>query len=392
MDNVYGKKVEKQKESILNSDAAPGIILLVATVAALLFANTPLKNIYDTLVYNLKIGEEFNVHFLVNDFLMAIFFIVVGCEIKREIVYGKLSNIKQAAFPVLAAVGGMVMPAIIFSIFNFHTVLEVGVGVPLSTDIAFAIGIFAILKDRVNQSLKIFLLTLAVVDDLLSIVIIGVFYSSNIRILGIIAAVILTIILLCIRKIDKLNNLYTYLFVGLLLWMAMLYSGVHSTLSGVILAFCIPVHDENNRHIDLNYKLQHTLEGFSNFVILPLFAFINTGIAFGGNLDFDKDITLLIGIVLGLCVGKPLGIVGFGYIGNLLNVAQKPESSSWYDIFIVSVIAGIGFTMSLFITEIAFANREIEINVAKVSILIAAIISILASYIFTMFNRKNMKF
>lgn len=380
---------KEEKGSILNSDAAPGILLLVATVAALLFANTPLKNIYYTVVYNLKIGEEFNIHFLVNDFLMAIFFIVVGCEIKREIVYGKLSSIKQAAFPVLAAVGGMAVPAIIFSIFNFNTNLEVGVGIPLSTDIAFAIGIFAILKDRVNQSLKIFLLTLAVVDDLLSIVIIGVFYSSHIRISGIVVAIILTIVLLCIRKVEKLNNLYIYLIVGLMLWLAMLYSGVHSTLSGVILAFCIPVHDEYNRHIDLNYKLQHALEGFSNFIILPLFAFTNTGIAFGGNLDFSNDMTLLIGIVLGLCVGKPLGIVGFGYIGNLLNIAKKPENSKWYDIFIVSVIAGIGFTMSLFITEIAFANREVEINVAKVSILVAAIVSILASYIFTMFHRKK---
>jgi len=380
--------IEEKNNDLLKLEVAPGILLLAATIAALIFANTPLKNFYNAFVYEFCINEEFNIHFLVNDFLMSIFFVVVGCEIKREIAFGKLSSIKQASFPILAAVGGMAIPALIFTIFNFNTVLEIGVGIPLSTDIAFAVGIFALLKDRINHTLKIFLLTLAVVDDLLSIVIIGAFYSSGIRITGLIGVAILTIILLCIRYFEKLNNLYTYIILGLVLWIVVFYSGIHSTLSGVILAFCIPVYDKEHRDKDLSYKLQHSLENFSNFIVLPLFAFTNTGITLGGNIDLESDFTLFLGIILGLCVGKPVGILGFSYLGNFINIAKKPDKSSWYDILIVSVIAGIGFTMSLFITEIAFKNRTVEINVAKISILIAAVISIIFSYILTVFNKK----
>ena len=218
------------KGSIVSSEAFPGMLLLGATILALILANTELEKFYNYILFELKIGEEFNLHLFVNDFLMAIFFLFVGCEIKRELVYGKLSSIKKASFPVLAAIGGMVAPALIFTLFNYNSGFEIGAGVPLSTDIAFAIGIFSILESRMNSSLKLFLLTLAVVDDLLSIIIIGVFYSSNIRITGIIISIVLTIILFSIKFFNKKNKLYPYIILGLALWIAVFYSGIHSTL------------------------------------------------------------------------------------------------------------------------------------------------------------------
>lgn len=381
------KEDTKEKgTSIKDSEAFPGILLLCVTVLSLILANTPLKTYYNYFLYDIGFGEEFNIHFFINDFLMAIFFLVVGCEIKREIVFGKLSSFKQASFPVITAIGGMAAPALIFTLFNYKSVFEIGVGIPLSTDIAFAIGIFAILKDKVNPSLKLFLLTLAVVDDLLSIVIIALFYTDEIRMIGIVATVILIALLLLVRRFEKVNNLYTYLILGLFLWAAVFYSGLHATLSGVILAFCISVYDEENREKDLSHKLQHSLEGVTNLVILPLFAFANTGISLGGNLNFKQNYTLMLGIIFGLVVGKPLGIMLFGYIGNLIKIANKPEGTSWMDMLIVAVIAGIGFTMSLFISEIAFEGEAIEINVAKISILISAVISTVLAYILTLFK------
>lgn len=383
------KDTKEKKRSVKESDSFPGIILLSVTILALILANTSFDTYYEYFLYQVGFGEQFNIHFLINDFLMAMFFLVVGCEIKREIVLGKLSTFKQASFPVITAIGGMVVPALIFTLFNYGSEFQNGVGIPLSTDIAFAIGIFAILKHRLNPSLKLFLLTLAVVDDLLSIVIIALFYTDQIRVIGIMATAILIAILLLIRKIQPINNLYTYLIFGLFLWIAVLYSGIHATLSGVILAFCIPVYDETNRQNDLSYKLQHGLEGIANLVILPLFAFANTGIKLGGDLNLSQNYTLMMGIIFGLVVGKPLGITLFGYIADILKVTNKPEETKWDDLFVVSIISGIGFTISLFISEIAFSGEIITINVAKISILISAMISTILAFVLAVLKTKK---
>lgn len=381
-------KNNKKNKSIVESEAFPGILLLAVTILALILANTTLDKFYNYILYDLKFGEEFNLHLIINDFLMAIFFLVVGCEIKRELLYGKLSSFKQASFPVIAAVGGMVAPALIFTLFNYHSGFEIGAGIPLSTDIAFAIGIFSILESRLNISLKLFLLTLAVVDDLLSIIIIGVFYSSNIRISGIIISIIIVIALFCVRFFNKRNKLYPYLILGLALWVSIFYSGIHSTLSGVLLAFSIPVLNDKDRDRDLSYKIQHKLEKFSNYVILPLFAFANTGINLGGNLNLSKDYPLMIGIISGLVIGKPVGIMTFGYLGSLIGVTRKPKDTTWYDILEVSILAGIGFTMSLFVSEIAFVGEEVELSVSKISVLIAAVISIIVAIILTSIGER----
>lgn len=385
------ENTDKKNFKFTESDAFPGILLLIATIIALIFANTPLRGIYERLLYEIKIGEEFNLHFFINDFLMAIFFLVVGFEIKRELVYGKLSSIKQASFPIIAAIGGMTFPALIFTFFNYDTPLEIGVGIPLSTDIAFAIGLFSILKNKLNKTLEVFLLTLAVVDDLLSIVIIGVFYSLGIKKLGLFIALGIILIILAVRKYDRTNKIYVYMFLGLCLWAAILYSGVHSTISGVILAFCMPIFDEDKRHLDLSYKLQHKLEGISNQIILPLFAFANTGIVLGGGINLSEDLPLMLGIILGLSIGKPVGIMLFSYIGYLLKISNKPKDATWYDVFVVAVIAGIGFTMSLFISEIAFQNEAIEITESKISILISSVISTILSVIFAFLSKRQKK-
>lgn len=385
--NIEGNN---NKKSIIQSEAFPGILLVIATVLALILANTPLDRYYEYILKEIRFGE-FNLHVFINDFLMAIFFLVVGCEIKREIVFGKLSNIRAASFPVIAAVGGMIAPALIFTLFNYNSGFEIGAGIPLSTDIAFAIGIFTILSKRLNLSLKVFLLTLAVVDDLLSIVIIGIFYSSKFNITAIIAAVILTIILFLIKPLNKKNRLWPYIILGLGLWIATYFSGIHATISGVILALSLPLTKNGDKNDDLSLKVQHGLEPYSNYLILPLFAFSNTGINLSGSINLFKEYPLMTGIVLGLVVGKPLGIMTFTYIASLLGMTSKPKNVSWFDIFAVSILAGIGFTMSIFVAELAFKGTAEELNASKVSILTASIISILLAFLVSLLKRKKVE-
>lgn len=380
----------KKKKSIVHSEAFPGILLVIATVGALILANTPLDRYYEYILKDIGFGE-FNLHIFINDFLMAIFFLVVGCEIKREIVFGKLSNIRAASFPVIAAIGGMVAPAIIFTLFNYNSGFEIGAGIPLSTDIAFAIGIFVILSKRLNLSLKVFLLTLAVVDDLLSIVIIGIFYSSKFNITAIIIALVLIVILFLIKPLNKKNRLWPYIILGLGLWIATYFSGIHATISGVILALSLPLTKDGDKDNDLSLKVQHSLEPISNYFILPLFAFSNTGINLSGSIDLFKEYPLMMGIVMGLVVGKPIGIMTFTYIASLLGITKKPNNASWFDVFAVSILAGIGFTMSIFVSELAFKGIAEELNASKISILSASIISIILVLIITLFSKNKEK-
>ncbi|MBC5626961.1 Na+/H+ antiporter NhaA [Clostridium sp. NSJ-49] len=380
----------KKKKSIVHSEAFPGILLVIATVLALILANTPLDKYYEYILKDIGFGE-FNLHVLINDFLMAIFFLVVGCEIKREAVFGKLSNIKAASFPIIAAIGGMVAPAIIFTLFNYNSGFEIGAGIPLSTDIAFAIGIFTILSKRLNPSLKVFLLTLAVVDDLLSIVIIGIFYSSKFNITAIIAAIVLIVILFLIKTLNKKNRLWPYMIVGFCLWLATYFSGIHATIAGVILALSLPLTKDGNKSNDLSLRVQHGLEPLTNYFILPLFAFANTGVNLSGSINLFKEYPLMTGIVLGLVIGKPIGIMTFTYIASLFGITKKPNNASWFDVFAVSVLAGIGFTMSIFVSELAFKGSLEELNASKVSILSASVISIIFAFIVSLFNKKKVK-
>lgn len=377
--------------NIIKSEAFPGVMLLIATIIALIIANSPLRNIYTDMLHHTYIMPGFTLHAFINDFLMSIFFLVVGCEIKKEIVEGHLSNIKKASFPIIAAFGGVIVPAIIFFILNRNTQFMDGLGVPISTDIAFAIGAFVLFKDKLNSSLKVFLLTLAVVDDLISIIIIGVFYSSHINFGALVIAIAIILMLIMIKKYNNKNKLYPYLILGLALWFFVYQSGVHATISGVILAMLIPIASKEKKDNCLNERIEHSFAPISSFLILPLFAFANTGINLNINSSISGSSTLISGIVIGLVIGKPLGIMLFTYIGTKINLLEKPKGVLWLDVLCVAMLAGIGFTMSIFVSEIAFVGNSAVLDIAKVSILIAAVLSCLLALIGTTYSSKLKK-
>lgn len=368
--------------------------IIVATMLALFVYNSPLRPYYDYLLNDFYIRPNISIHNIINDFLMSIFFLVAGLEIKHEVLYGNLSTFKKASFSIIASIGGVIFPALIYIVFNKNTPFINGFCIPISTDIAFAVGIFLIFSKRFDPSLKIFLLSLAVVDDLVSIVAIGTIYSLNIEMIYLVIAILILITLLIANKIFKIESTLYYLISGLFLWYFINLSGIHSTISGILLALVIPSSSYGFKKSCLE-KLQEILVPFNSLIIMPLFAFANTGIAISFNLDIFKNNTLFYGIVFGLCIGKPLGIMSFAYIGNLIGISEKPKGISWLGIFFVSLIAGIGFTMSIFISEIAFSNDASLINLAKMSILFSCMISILFSTVFislyTFFKRITIR-
>ncbi|MGL5345830.1 MAG: Na+/H+ antiporter NhaA [Peptostreptococcaceae bacterium] len=357
----------------------PGGLLILATIVSLLISNSPLKEHYHHLISEITIFNHFNLHMIVNDLLMAIFFLYVGLEIKQEILYGNLSSFKKASFPIISAFGGVLVPSIIFLIFNGNNEFANGVGIPISTDIAFAVGIFMILKNKIDPNLKIFLLSLAVVDDLISILVIGILYSSDINMTFICLGFITFCILLIMNKKSKINKPLPYLLVGALLWLFVYASGVHATISGVLLAITIPCSSENNSKLSLAKFLEHKLTPLCNLIILPLFALINTAITFNININISSVTNLVLGIIVGLSVGKPLGIMLFSFIATKLNITEKPTNTSWISLFCVSTLAGIGFTMSIFVSEIAFLGNGSIVDISKISILVASLLSIIST-------------
>lgn len=318
----------------------PGGLLIFATLISFIIANSNLKESYHHLIGGVTLFGHFNVHMIVNDFLMAIFFLLVGLEIKQEILYGNLSSFKKASFPVISAIGGVLVPALIFLFFNGNNEFASGIGVPISTDIAFAVGMFMILKNKLNPSLKIFLLSLAVVDDLISILVIGVLYSSNVNIIALILALTTFVILIVMNEKLNINKTVPYLIVGFILWIFIYTSGVHATISGVILAVAIPASINNNKE-SLSKTLEHKLTPLCNYLILPLFALINTAITININTNIASVNNLILGIVIGLSVGKPLGIMLFSFIATKLHITEKPDNASWSSVFCVSTLAGI---------------------------------------------------
>ena len=368
----------KLKE-ITKSEVFTGVLLIIATIVSLIIANSRFGQAYNNF-FTYPIIGEFNVHLIINDFLMAIFFLFVGLEIKHEILYGRLSSFKKASFPIIAAIGGVLLPAIIFTIINLGTPFSDGIGIPISTDIAFVVGIFMILEHKLNPLLKIFLLSLAVVDDLISILVIGVLYSSNINVWCLLIAMIILLILFAMAR-NKIDNITIYLLVGLVLWFFIYYSGVHATISGVLLASSIPSKKFKKSKESMLNRLVHKLEPICNLFILPLFALCNTDIVLDLNANFSLDHTLILGIIAGLVVGKPLGIMLFTWVATKLKITEKPKGVDWLSVLPVSILAGIGFTMSIFVSEIAFKGNHELINLSKISILLSAVISIIITYI-----------
>ena len=366
---VTGRRLKQVNPEILTS-----ILLVSATILALIMSNTGLREEYHYVFNDIKIFGEFNLHLLINDLLMAIFFLVVGCEIKYEILHGHLSSVKKAAFPVVAACGGVALPAIIFLMSNYNTRFSNGIGIPISTDIAFAVGVFMVLKNKLDPSLKVFLLSLAVVDDLISILVIGIAYSSDINLVGIIGAIGVMCILIYKNKILKVKKAMPYMVVGIALWFFVYISKIHSTISGVLLAMCLPANSDNSDKSVLE-NVNDNLSPLCNYLILPLFAFSNTGINLSANVNYSELKTLIKGIMGGLIIGKPLGIMLFSYIGVKLHLIEKPKDTTWSSLLQVAILAGIGFTMSIFVTEIAFSGNQDIIDASKICILVSGVLS-----------------
>ena len=370
-------------KAFFESEKAGGIILIFATLFSLLLANSIFQTAYLQL-WNYEIGNHSLVEWI-NDGLMTIFFLLIGLELEREVYIGELSSLKKASLPLIGALGGMVVPALIYLYFNFGTSTQSGAGIPMATDIAFAIGILSLLGNRVPISLKIFLTALAVIDDLGAIIIIAVFYTSTISFLNLGIALGIMAFLFVLNRL-KVNSFFPYIIGGILMWYFMLNSGVHATITGVLLAFVIPFGDGNKKNI--SYKLQHILHKPVAFIILPLFALANTCIVLNSNWYEGLSHSNSIGIILGLIIGKPLGIWLFSYLGVLIGIGVLPKSLQWKNIFGAGILGGIGFTMSIFISLLAFNNDEDSIN-SKIAILIASTIAAIVGFIYLKFNLKR---
>lgn len=375
----------KHLHRFFSSDASGGIILIIAAVVAMLMANIGVTSgwyhaFLETPV-QLRVGAlEINKNMLlwINDALMAVFFLLIGLEVKRELMQGSLASLRQAAFPIIAAIGGMIVPALLYLAFNYaDPITREGWAIPAATDIAFALGVLALLGN-VPLALKIFLMALAIIDDLGAIVIIALFYTSDLSLLslGVAACAILVLAALNLCGVRRTG---IYILVGVVLWTAVLKSGVHATLAGVIVGFFIPLKEKHGR--SPAKRLEHVLHPWVAYLILPLFAFANAGVSLQGVTIDGLTSVLPLGIIAGLLIGKPLGISLFCWLALRLKVAQLPEGTNFQQIMAVGILCGIGFTMSIFIASLAFGNVDPElINWAKLGILIGSLLSAVIGY------------
>ncbi|MBS9424643.1 Na+/H+ antiporter NhaA [Photorhabdus caribbeanensis] len=369
----------------LKLEAAGGLLLIIAAIIALIMANSPLQDIYQQFL-NLPVVVQFaaleiNKPLLlwINDGLMAVFFLIVGLEVKRELLEGSLAGRDKAVFPVIAAIGGMVAPALIYLLFNGNDEFtRQGWAIPAATDIAFALGVMALLSKRVPTELKVFLLALAIIDDLGVIVIIALFYTKTVSLvaLGLSAAMIALLVWMNWRGVEKTS---AYLVVGAILWVCILKSGVHATLAGVIIGFLIPLRSQNGH--SPSESLEHGLHPWVAYLILPLFAFANAGVVLNGvTLNGLTDI-LPLGIAAALSLGKPLGIFLFSYISIKIGFAKLPQQINLKQIFAVSVLCGIGFTMSIFISGLAFEGVDESFSIySRLGILMGSTIAAFMGY------------
>ncbi|MCX5861605.1 MAG: Na+/H+ antiporter NhaA [Deltaproteobacteria bacterium] len=370
-------KLSKLFEEFFESEQVSGIILILCTVTSIVIANSYFGKDYLDF-WHTKIGFEiggialkYSLEHWINDGLMAIFFLLIGLEIERELYVGELSDLKNATLPVFAAIGGMCTPALLHFLLNRGTETQAGVGIPMATDIAFALGVLALLGSRVTISLKIFLAALAIIDDLGAIVIIALFYVGDLSLLYLGLALGIYVGLLILNRLG-VHRLLFYLIPGFVMWYIMLKSGIHATIAGVLLAFAIPFArgDEESP----SYKLQHFLHKPVAFIIMPLFALANTGIALTGNWIEGLATSNSLGIFAGLFFGKPLGIALFSVLAVKLGLSQLPGDVSWRNIIGAGFLGGIGFTMSIFITLLAFGNPEI-VQSSKISILVGSLVA-----------------
>ncbi len=384
-------------EEFIKKESASGIILILATFFALILSNTFLSPWYQSFLHipvEIRVGAlhlDKSLYHWVNDGLMAIFFLLIGLEVKRELLEGHLSSMRQIALPGIAALGGMLVPAMIYLAFNAGDPIAVnGWAIPTATDIAFALGILSLLGKRVPVSLKIFLMALAIIDDLGAIVIIALFYTTDLSTLSIIVAA-LSLLTLVALNLFGVSKKAAYFVVGIILWVSVLKSGVHATLAGVALAFTIPLHakDEHGQSISPLKDIEHGLHFWVAFFILPLFAFVNAGVDVTQISLQQMSGSVPMGIMLGLFIGKQLGVFGFSWLAIKFKLASLPEGSNWRQLYGVSVLTGIGFTMSLFIVSLAFEDDQLFQFTDRLAILIASFISAIVGYLLLKTNKRT---
>lgn len=383
---IIKKQLISPIQEFIKDSRAVGITLLVCTIISLVLANSQWKDAYVQFM-------EREVHLLpflqlphsilhwINDGLMTLFFFLVGMEIKRELLIGELSSIKKASLPIAAALGGMLVPAGIYAIFNASTPYHSGWGIPMATDIAFSLGVASLLGSRVPVTLKIFLMALAIIDDLGAILVIAVFYGGDISWYYLLGAAVLLGILHLLNKLRG-NKWWVTLVIGLLVWYCIFNSGIHATIAGVLVAFLVPLERLSN--------YEHALHDPVNFIILPLFALANTAIVIPGNFSEAITTSLSWGVLAGLVLGKPIGITLASWITVATGLGERPSGTNWMQLIGMGALAGIGFTMSIFITMLAFSDPVTQ-NIAKLAILIGAVVSVAAGLLILFLSGKPKK-
>lgn len=396
MKNKINKKNFDPFLHFFKNESASGLILLICAIIAIIFANSSFAIIYDNILHtHITIGyKEFSLSMSVlhwiNDGLMAIFFFVVGMEIKREVVFGELKSLKKTILPISAAIGGMVVPAIIYALFNYKEPTIAGWGIPMATDIAFALGILSLVGRKAPKGIIIFLTALAIVDDLGAIIVIAIFYTSQISWGALIIGSIILISLILVNRF-KVKFTAIYVILGILLWICILKSGIHATIAGVLLGMVLPVGKNINEFkTSILYRLEHILTPWSSFVVMPVFALANSGIA----IDINSISTIILtpvslGIIFGLVIGKQIGIFGVSYILVKFKIAKLPSQVTKRHLYGASVLGGVGFTMSLFVSSLSFSDEAV-LSSAKISIMIASILAaILGTIIFKLIKFKG---
>lgn len=379
--------------NFIKLESASAFILLAYAVLALLLSNSPWSVYYNALLHQPISLHFYNVQFktqflhVINEGLMTLFFLVVGLEIKYEIFYGALNSFSKAFLPAIAAVGGMVVPALIYVAMNYGNAISLqGWAIPTATDIAFSLGVLTLLGSRISSTLKIFLMALAIFDDFAAIIIIAIFYTSHVSFvyLGLAAVCVGALIMLNVKKVDQL---ICYWVLGIGLWFCFMKAGVHPTLAGGILAFLIPLRSSSAIELSPSYRLKHILHPWVAFGILPLFAFANTGVSLVNISSNDLEISVAMGIFCGLFIGKPMGIFGFCWLFVKLGLAQLPENVRWFDLYALSILCGIGFTISLFIGTLAFGDYSIHLNSVKIGVLLGSVLSGIIGYVLLLRRR-----
>lgn len=368
-------RITKLFKEFSENEKTGGLLLIACTIISMIAANTYYGAEYAHF-WHKQLGTG-SIEYWINDGLMTIFFLLVGLELEREIYIGELSKIKEALLPIFGALGGMIIPATIYLFINWGTTTQSGSGIPMATDIAFALGVLSLLGNSVPLSLKVFLTALAVIDDLGAILVIAIFYTKTIVWLNLLVAFGILLFLFVLNRL-KVKSLIPYLIGGFITWYFMLSSGVHATITGVLLAFVIPFGNGDKK--STSYVLQHFLHKPVSFIILPLFALANTAITVSSSLQEIITQNYGLGIAFGLVVGKPIGIVLFTFVAVQLNICKLPRDLNWKKIMGAGCLGGIGFTMSIFITLLAFENVELQNN-SKIVILVASVIAAIIGFV-----------